>query len=98
MSTIFEFFHHDIRSHIPLTFRFVDVRSIPFFLLLLVRGMTHVHAETFFVIRDFSEFERRSFEFSFVCPINVVEHRHEDDSIFKFFWTCLTSVQIFLDL
>ena len=52
----------------------------------------------FFVIRDFSEFERRSFEFSFVCPINIVEHRHEDDSIFKLFWTCLTSVQIFLDL
>ena len=52
----------------------------------------------FFVIRDFSEFERRSFEFSLVCTINIVEHRHEDDSIFKFFWTCLTSVQIFLDL
>ena len=31
------------------------------------------------------------------CPINIVEHRHEDDSSFKLFWI-FSNVQIFLDL
>ena len=35
---------------------------------------------------------------SFHSPIDVVEHRHEDGSIFKFFWTCLTNCHSVLNL
>ena len=35
---------------------------------------------------------------SFLCPNNVVEQGHEDCSIFKFIWTCLTSFEFVLNL
>ena len=94
MSTFFEMFHHDISS----SFRLVVVRSTPFCLLLLDRGMTSVQAETF--LRKswtFSEFERHSLEFFFFCPINIVEHGQEDDPILKFLWTCLTKLPVCLE-
>ena len=44
-------------------------------------------------------FLRSRFTFSIISlfQINVVEHRHEDDSTFKLFWIYLLNVQIFLD-
>ena len=30
-------------------------------------------------------------------PTDVVEHGHEDDSIFRYFWTCLTSFPFVLN-
>ena len=54
------------------------------FLLLLGRGMTNVRAETF--LRNSWPFRKsRNILQNFLCPINVVEHWHEDDSIFKLF-------------
>ena len=35
---------------------------------------------------------------SLLCRINVVEHGHQDDSIFEFFGTCVTSFQFVLNL
>ena len=35
---------------------------------------------------------------SFLSPFDEVEHRHEDDSIFKFFCTCLTNCNSVLNL
>ena len=35
---------------------------------------------------------------SLLSPVDEVEHRHEDESIFKFFWTCLTNCHFVLNL
>ena len=83
MSTVFEIFDHDICSGIPLSFRFVIVRSIHiFFSWTEKRPMSQRNSfcESLHRFRIWKAFV----ETSFLSPIDVVEHRHADDSILKF--------------
>ena len=54
--------------------------------------------EAFCVIVDFFGIRKTFIVMSFLSPIEVVGHRHEDDSVFKFFWTCLTICHFVLTL
>ena len=97
MSTVFGIFYRDICSGISLFFRFVVVSAIPFFFSWTEkRPMSQ--RKSCCEIRHLFRIRKAFIIISFICPIGVVEHRHEDGSIFKFFWTSLTNCHSVLNL
>ena len=97
MSAVFEHVYHDIGSCIPLSFRFVIVRSIPFLFASWTEEWPVSKLQpSCLLLGPFRKSKKTFSGISFLGPIDIVEHRHEDDSIFKFFWTRLTSFHLVL--
>ena len=96
-STVLEIGNHEICSRIPLSFRFVTVRSMPLFFTRTEKrpiSQRKSLCEICYLFRI-----RKAFiVISPLGPIDVVEHRHADDPIFKFFRSCLTNCYSYLNL
>ena len=58
-------------------------------------GLARISSRNSWLVRNLKHI---FFGFSSLCPFDVIEHRHEDDSIFKIFRFNVSILQVFLDL
>ena len=96
MSTVFEIVYHVCGSVPP----FLQVCTCAFhtIFLLVEQEKTNVQAEIFSVKLDRYRIRTTFSGISTLNPIDVLNYEHEDDSIFKFFWTSLTECHSVLNL
>ena len=70
----------------PFSFQFVSVRSIPHIFCSRTEERPASSLKSFCIPRTSLEFEVQFKESPFLCPIDVIAHRHEDNSSSKVLW------------
>ena len=81
MTSIFESLHRLGGCRVPFSFMFVQKSSIPLLFVSSTEERPVFLRESFRVFLNFSECEITNSFISFSCPIDVVEHWHEDGQV-----------------
>ena len=92
-TNFFESFHHLCGGRIPYCFRCTTESSKPFLFVCRPRNVQCPRENL-----DFFGIWNTLFWISFVCLFEIIEHWHEDDSIFKILRFKISILQVVLDL
>ena len=92
-----EIHHHQISNIVPRTVWFVKVRSVPFFFRSKSEEWPMSFRRFCGVCSNISRIRDANFIASFLSPIDVVAHRHEDDSIFELYGPTIMFPDLFSD-
>ena len=98
MTCIFESFHHLTGCRISFSFRCVRKSSIPLLFVSRTQKCPVSSRESLRVLLDFFWIRNTNSIISFLSPIDVVEHWHEDDPTCEYFRLDVLFSQVTLDL